>query len=270
MSKLLLFEKLHNTRDLGGMKTADGRTVQAGRLFRSGHLSDLTAADADVLSELIDCAVDFRTVKERTEQPDREIDGVKNIHIPVMENLTPGISREEESDKDVFSRYLDKPEDAKKYMCDVYQSFAGDYAVKQYRDFIRLLADSQGRILWHCTAGKDRAGIASALVEELLGVPRKEIIKDYLRTNEYIRHDVAFLTEFVKRQCGTDNPGADESLHYLFGAEEDYIRTFYETIDEKYGSFEAFVREGLEVSMEMEEELKKKYLYGNPLDSTWI
>ena len=58
MSKLLLFEKLHNTRDLGGMKTADGRTVQAGRLFRSGHLSDLTAADADVLSELIDTRSD--------------------------------------------------------------------------------------------------------------------------------------------------------------------------------------------------------------------
>ena len=101
-------------------------------------------------------------------------------------------------------------------------------------------------------------------------MPRKEIIKDYLRTNEYIRHDVAFLTEFVKRQCGTYNPGADESLHYLFGAEEDYIRTFYETIDEKYGSFEAFVREGLEVSMEMEEELKKQYLYGNSWDPACI
>ena len=260
MSKLLEFEKLHNTRDLGGMRTRDGRVIREGRLFRSGHLSDLIPGDAAVLSGLIDRAVDLRTATERDRQPDQPMEGVENVHIPIMESLTSGITREEEADQNAFTRFRGKPEEAKRYMCEVYRSFLGDFAVSQYSAFIKMLDGKESRTLWHCTAGKDRAGIAAVLIEEILGVPREAIVEDYLKTNEYIKDDVQFLIEFVNMQSGTDSPAEDESLKYLFGAEEDYIRTFYATVDEKYGSFETFVREGLGISRELEERLREEYL----------
>ena len=145
VSKLLEFEKLHNTRDLGGMKTMDGRVIKEGRLFRSGHLSDLALGDKAVLSGLIDRAVDLRTALERDRQPDQPMEGVENIHIPIMESLTSGITREKEADRNAFTRFRGKPEEAKRYMCEVYRSFAGDFAVKQYSNFIKLLAGKESR-----------------------------------------------------------------------------------------------------------------------------
>ena len=69
-STLLEFEKLHNTRDLGGMKNSDGRSIVPGKLIRSGHLSKLPESDIIKLQEMIDTIVDFRSDEELEENPD--------------------------------------------------------------------------------------------------------------------------------------------------------------------------------------------------------
>ena len=115
-------------------------------------------------------------------------------------------------------------------------------------------------MLWHCTAGKDRAGTAAVIIEEILGIPREVIIADYLTTNEHLKGELIKLTAFVKQQAGTDSPLADESLQYLFGADEDFIKAYYEAVADKYGSMDALIREGFGLSDRDRKEMKEKYL----------
>lgn len=262
ISKLLPFEKLHNIRDLGGMKAADGRSIISGRLVRCGNLSELSENDRDMFAAMTDTVIDFRSDGERREKPDLEIPGIRYLHVPIVDSLTAGITREAAADREVFVRFGAEPDKARQYMCDMYHVFANsDMATAQYGVFIRLLMQ-QGKkaFVWHCTAGKDRAGVGSVIIEEILGVPRDDIINDYLMTNEYLHEEIAFLTEFVKRQAGTDSFVSDEALGYLFGAKQDYIEEYYHTIDGKYGSFDCFIRDGLKLSEEDVLKLQSLYL----------
>ena len=252
---LIDFEKIHNARDLGGIVMKDGRQIKEGRFIRCGHLADASEADMAKLATMVDTIIDFRSDKECEEQPDRYPEGITHIHIPIIDQLTAGITREAEADKSFSREMLLNPDLAIKYMCEMYKGFAdSEVATAGYAKFIRLLADEHDKaVLWHCTAGKDRAGIGTVILLEILGVDRDEIIRDYLSTNDYLKDDVAFLIEFVKKQTGVSGGVADEALRYLFGAERDYIETYYKEIDARYGSFEEFIRgrDGLGITDEM-------------------
>ena len=180
MSRQLEFEKIRNIRDLGGMKTSGGKHIKSGKLIRCGQLSDLSESDLEKMAGIVDMSVDFRTEKEREEKPDVSLSGVSYRHIPIVDNLSAGISREEDADRALMERLLFKPEAAKMYMCDMYRSFVSETSLSQYESFFRLLLNRYDKaVLWHCTAGKDRAGIASAIVEKLLDILmncRKELI----------------------------------------------------------------------------------------------
>jgi protein-tyrosine phosphatase len=261
MSRLVIFDQLRNTRDLGGMESLNGRRIIQGKLYRSGHLNSLSGSDKDKLARIAPVIIDFRTDAERKEQPDQEIPGTESIHIPIVDDLTAGISREQGSPMEMFRRFILNPEGTKQYMCDMYRAFASEKSVRKYAAFADLLLNVQNKaVLWHCTAGKDRAGIASVIIEEILGIPRDAIISDYLKTNEYIEQDNSTLSSYVKKQCGTDDPKADESLRYLFGAEREYIETYYQAINEKYGSMDKLIRDGLCITPERMEQMKEKYL----------
>ena len=262
MSRLLEYDKLQNVRDLGGMRTGDGRRIREGCLVRCGHMADLTEADMQRLSQLADTVVDFRTGSERQRQPDRQVDGIHYVALPVVDSLKPGITREQESDETVIARMALDPEGAEQYMCEMYRSFATDgYAVSQYGKFVRILLEEHRKaVVWHCTAGKDRAGMASVIVEEILGIPREEIIEDYMRTNEYLKESIEFLVSFVQSGMHIDSPLAGEALRHLFGAERAFIDAYYGQIETCFGSFETFVREGLRLSREDEEKLRGRYL----------
>ena len=167
-------------------------------------------------------------------------------------------------------------------MCNTYMGFVGgEFPISQYEKFVRLLLEDRcGAILWHCTAGKDRAGFASVIIEEILGVDRNFIIEDYLKTNEYLAEEVKGLKTLLFGQLkkanasiNTDNvtqdsgekPGINEekmneAFGYLFGAKEEYINTLYTKIEADYGSFGDFVINGLHISYDEQELLRKKYL----------
>lgn len=261
-STLLAFEKLHNIRDLGGMRAADGRTIRPGRLIRGGHLADLVEADARQMEEMVSVIVDFRTPEEVGRQPDRQFPGVEYHHLPAVESLTEGISREEESDRDVISRLMFLPDKSREYMAGQYRIFAtSDRTAAQYAKFIDLLTVPRERaVFWHCTAGKDRAGLGAIFTEEILGVPREDIIEDYLYTNECLAEDVRMLSSWVKKNAGTNDPVVDRALGYLFGADESYIETFYNTIDNDFGGMDAFLRDRLGVTEEKKAALRSLYL----------
>ena len=261
-SKLLPFEKLHNIRDLGGMSAADGRRIVSGKLVRCGNLSGLSESDKALFARLADTVVDFRSDGEREEKPDADIPGIHYHHIPILDSLTAGITREKSADQDIFSKLGAEPDKARQYMCDMYHAFAkSDYAAAQYARFLRLLMQPRKKALvWHCTAGKDRAGVGAVIVEEILGVKREDIIRDYLMTNQYLQEDILFLTEFIKSQTTADNIMKDEALWFLLGAEQDYIEEYYHTIDCTYGSFDLFLRDGLNLTSKDMDTLRSLYL----------
>lgn len=261
MSRRLDFKDLQNIRDLGGEKTEDGRSIIPGKLIRSGKLEKVAEEDHDRLGDLVETVIDFRSDGEHDREPDVVIPGVDYHHLPIIEKQAPGITREGEADLDLFGKLLYQPEKARDYMCDLYRNFVlSDYSISQYARFIRiLLQEHEKAVLWHCTAGKDRAGMASVIVEEILGLPREEIIREYLLSDQYLERDIQLLTAFIKRKADTDSKEADISLSYLFGAKREYIDTFYEAVRERFGNFDSFIKEGLGLSEE--EILKMKNLY---------
>ncbi len=254
------FDKLSNTRDIGGMKTMDKRQIVQGRLFRSGQLNEMSLSDKERLSQLDPIIIDFRTDSECDERPDVQISGIQTIHIPIVHNLTAGISMEAESLEELFKKFILNPDQSMQYMCDMYRSFVSDNAVSKYSEFIGILIQSERPVLWHCTAGKDRAGIGAAIVEEILGVSKEDIIEDYLRTNEFIKDDVKVIIAFIKNQVGITDARADDSLQLLLGAQRDYIDSFYQAVDDKYGSMSRYIQEGLGISDEEVVIMKNKYL----------
>ena len=186
------FEKLNNTRDLGGMPAADGRVIRPGMLIRSGMLNGASTADLSRLESLIELVVDFRTDGELETKPDPEIPGVRNVWVPVLGKPAEGISREEESDRSLMKKLAMDPSGAQKFMAGLYVNLASDeFSREGYRKFVQYLAEPRDKaMLWHCSAGKDRAGMAALITQEILGVPRELVIQDYLETNVNLADDL--------------------------------------------------------------------------------
>ena len=265
MSERIKLEGLPNTRDLGGMIGADGRKIMKGKLIRSGQLYKATETDLAYLSERVDLVVDFRTERERTEKPNPPLPGAEMLHIPIFESLTAGISRDKESDKAALAMVGRDPEMARQYMSNIYLGFVtSDFSIGQYRRFIRLLLNRKEKAtLWHCTAGKDRAGFAAVLVQTLLGVDRSAVMEDYLRTNDYLDTEFASLTEMVSRMTGGGlDERSDQALHFLFGAHEDYLAAVYDKAEELYGGLEQYISDGLGISAEERALFRSLYLEG--------
>ena len=268
MSTLIKFEKLANARDLGGMKTADGRQIRKGRLIRSEQLADLTPSDKAKLEGLLDTVVDFRNTEEATDQPDTRLTGVKNIANSILESFTAGVSREEKSDEELVGNLVFNPEGAKEYMRSMYRKFVSDYCISSYSRFIRiLLEDHDKAVLWHCSAGKDRAGVGAVIIEEILGIPRETIIVDYLKTMDYLAGYVDTYRKSIVEGIEKEKPLSDrekavvrEAVGNLFGLERSYLEAYYEAVEQRFGDFGTFIRKGLGLSEEQIEKLRSDYL----------
>ena len=262
LSQPVEFEKLLNTRDLGGMTAVDGRKIKTGKLFRSGHLYGASARDLEKLSGLIDLSIDFRTLQERIEKPEPAIPGVRCIELPIFDEQLAGVTRNEDSFAEIRKNMLLNAEIGKNYMSGLYKNFiCSDYSVSQYEKFVRLLlVDHEKGVLWHCTAGKDRAGFATVIVQELLGVSRDDIEADYMLTNVCLEPEIKSLLEMFRHIPGVDPEVAAESCLYVFSAFEEYLHTAYALIAEQYGSFDNYLSCALHISNAERDRLRELYL----------
>ena len=262
MSEALPFEGLRNTRDLGGTAAKDGRTVRRGLLIRSGALSSATEADRKKLAGLVGTIVDFRTDKERSEHPDPLIPGAEFICLPVIDSLSAGVTRDRDSDEAAMRILMESAESARAYMRRTYLAFADSpAALKGYAAFVRLLAEERpGALLWHCTAGKDRAGFAAVIALELLGVDREAVREDYIYTNVCLAEDIRTLTESVQRQTGVRSAEAEAALSAMFSADLSYLDGLYARIDERWGGFGGYLRDGLGVTEETAARIRDRFL----------
>lgn len=264
--KRIPLEGLHNTRDLGGFVSGDGRRIKPHALIRSGELYGLTEKDKHILINeyKLRTIVDFRTETERREKPDPMLKGVAYIANPILDEGAIGITREKETDNNVLTMVLGQLKQDEKagtaYMESLYANLlTNNYCKKQYARFFDLLLNQEeGAVLWHCTAGKDRAGMGTALLLSILDIPREQILADYMKVNEFaaenIRKTVQSMIEKTK-----DSTLADK-IRILFSVQESYIGTVFQIIEEGYGTVGQYLMEEMQLNMDAVQSLRNKYL----------
>ena len=199
------FEGLHNTRDLGGMPTADGRTIAPAKLLRSGALHKASEQDLARLVGDYDLAgvIDFRTQLERDKEPDpRELmEGVVFYDFPALSGETIGITHGAGVAQDLktFASYNAGPHEL---VCGMYPQILLDEAGRvAYTSFLGVLLEGDGgAYLCHCTEGKDRAGLGAVIVERALGVPEAYVRADYLATNLFVRNRAEGIIDAISEK----------------------------------------------------------------------
>lgn len=248
MNKIEL-EGTHNTRDLGGYETQDGRVIKKGFLFRSDGLGKLTTEDCKKLSNLgIKRIVDFRSAVEKIKQPNIIPTGMEYIEMPIEadKNINNEIY-------DILSGRVDK--DIREFLIEVNKDF-----VLQYKDifsqFLKDLIKSGVPTLYHCTAGKDRTGFATFLIYTILGIDRDTILIDYLKTNYFIQDSIEEQLNNVAKLMNIEDKDKDKILP-LLRVDIDYIESAINTANKKYGSIHNFISEGLKISLKERDLLKE-------------
>ena len=255
------FESLNNTRDLADIKGLENR-IKKGRLIRSGQLYFASEEDISRFENMnLRLIVDFRTSREREEKPDPGIKNALNIHLPVFDESKQGITKEEET-RSAFSDLVDtlrnSPKSSLDFMKKTYRDFITDeHAQRKYREFLNLLLENEdGAALWHCTAGKDRAGFATILVLAVLGIEEEIIREDYISTNEYLKGEIESIFDRMKNI----DPATEHILRDFFLAREEYVNVIYEGARRECGSLKAFITDRLGFDEEKQERFREIYL----------
>ena len=229
----------YNTRELGGYKTTDGKSVKWGVLFRSDKLSDISLEDQKYLKNLgIQRIVDFRSKAEKTEDPDKIPDGVAYIEMPIevdgaMRTKIEAILKGE------INRNV------KDFLIEANEEFIKNYS-HIYSKFLKDLAKEQKPTMFHCTAGKDRAGFAAAITLIAIGVSKEDAINDYMKTNEYTAERIDEMISKIELMSLYQTDG--ELLRPLLGVEREYLEAAFKTAENEYGSIENYIRSGLNIS----------------------
>lgn len=245
-----------NFRDLGGIKTSDGKRVKKGLLLRSGEPDELTLEEFNEFKVKYDIRfiVDFRTSEEAEASKIAEDSGVRREIIDVLKNAEEYVTSYKN-----FRQITDRGR-VRTFMNEVYALIINDdHSTQGYKRFLEIvLALEKGAVLFHCFAGKDRTGIAAAILLTILGVPRDEIIKDYLMTNELRKESNQKILK-QDMEAGVD----PEHLKVMEGfllVDKEYIETAFKAAEQKYGSFDNYIARALGLTEEGREILKRRYL----------
>lgn len=263
----IVLEGLPNTRDVGGIPTTDGRYVKHARLLRSGALDHATARDLEVLLDdyHVRTVIDLRTEEERKEHPDPEdgLMGVRFVDAPVLSTSTFGVTREGGM-MQALKMLRTVQKDPAGMMEEVYERMMLDeqsqHGFAQFFDDV--LATDEGSVLWHCTIGKDRAGLAAALLLHTLGATREAIERDYLATNRYVESETQNIMDALASFGLGDK--LDKSIHVINSADPRFLQAAFDAVEKSYGGLDAYVRNQLNVTEEKRDALRERYLTDDP------
>jgi protein-tyrosine phosphatase len=224
-----------NFRDIGGIETSDGHIVRSSRIYRSGMMVHITDDGWGTLAALNVCAiVDLRTTHERTASPTRWY---------LMGTPDYWCRNYDDSAGDI-GRLMRRPDftaaESHDAMLMSYRALAFEQA-DSYRELFRRIGEGKLPLIFNCSAGKDRTGVATALLLTLLGVSRESILREYELTNELLSKDMDRLVErgvFTRWR-------ADAAFMPLVRAEAVYLATMFTAIEELCGSIDGYFRETL-------------------------
>ncbi|RMF96716.1 MAG: tyrosine-protein phosphatase [Candidatus Schekmanbacteria bacterium] len=257
--RIIMLDGARNFRDIGGYETKDGQTVKWREIFRSDALSNLSTYDFKKINEFgIKLVIDFRTESEAKNSPTIW----QGDSPPRIINLPIGSASEEWAQKltEQLKTGNFTAEEIRNTFIMAYKSIPIDSA-DVYKKMFELLINPDNRpAIIHCRSGKDRTGIASALIFSALGVPRDTIIEDFMLTNKASSVDeiLPFIAEQFSKQAG--RKVSPEDIRPLIGVEEGYIQAMFEGIEENYGTMDNYLEKALGLTPEKRKRLKEELL----------
>lgn len=252
-----IIESVSNLRSYDGFETRLG-TIKSGSLFRGGHLGLMSEQEKNRFAHELNIKqnIDFRTSSERSEFSDPTIQGVENIHLNVLgddffTNANP-------DDMASQARKLD----SLGMMLELYSAFPSlDHPRQAYIEFFNQLAQGEGALYFHCTAGKDRTGFGGAMLLRLLGANDQAILNDFLLSNAYRQKDIeAEISKLMNRHPELPYEQAKIHSQNFHGVQEAYLKRAWEIIDRDFGGVEAYLANQLYVSPDKQEKILARFL----------
>lgn len=227
-----------NFRDLGGYATGEGHHIRSGLVYRSNKLSALTASDETAIDHLhLVAEIDLRTAEERKSEPSRW------LHVPADIYESPKTTL-----KPTLGPLLAKIHDAasaRMALTDFYAQMPDIYR-PEYTALFRRLLDHDTPMVVHCTAGKDRTGVAAAVLLSALGVPRMTVVADYALTTTLLPPPKQTATpKNIPPGLAALYALPPDARAAVWRADPAYIEAALDAIDHEYGSVHGYLRQGL-------------------------
>ena len=242
---------IQNFRDLGGYPSySTKKQTRWGMIYRSAEIDSLECSSRRELKNLgIKTLIDLRASSEIDRQSPLQ-KGFNVVHIPLatgdMEDILKGI-REEKIKCDTVYRMVER----------MNRALINKYT-KEYRQIFDILLDKNSYpVVIHCSSGKGRTGIVSALVLASLGVNEDIIMEDYRLSNDY------FNIPKASRYAYKLPINSQEAITTIYSAKEDFLNAAKEQIDAEYGSVQAYLKKGIGLSAEEIERLRSILLIDN-------
>ncbi len=233
-----------NFRDLGGYPGHGSRPLRWRKLFRSDHLAGLTDADHAVLAGLgLARTIDFRGEVERAATSYR-LPGVVQHSLVIEPSVVQRMQDLVAAGRELSAAV------AIELMKDLYRGMVNDHS-HRFAEMFDLLLQADTPSVLHCTAGKDRTGVGSALILLALGVPRELVLQDYLLTNQFYRHPPVPASE---------TPA--EALAVLWRVQQGFLDAALHAVDTEQGGVDAYLRQRIGLSSAALETLATRYLQG--------
>ena len=259
-------KSIQNAREFGGYRSVDGRIIKSGLLLRTASLHRASDKDIQVLTDTyrLQHIVDLRMDFEISGAEDPVIDGAAYHHFDVIDADAmgyDGLASIDMTKLDIM-QLIELSVNSGILNEKMYIGFLeNDKGKKAFSDFFHVLlnADPDRAVLWHCTGGKDRTGLAAMLLLFALEVPEDVIIADYLLTNDYYAERIEGTKQLLQSK-GCSDSFIEKALLVLDAVDERFMRSAVEYLKQTYGSVIGYIRDGLNITQNNIDSLKEKYL----------
>ncbi|MBB4860104.1 protein tyrosine/serine phosphatase [Novosphingobium chloroacetimidivorans] len=246
MDRVLALQGVHNFRDYGGYAVVGGGRLKRGALWRSGQHHGATDADLEAIAALGLAAVfDLRSGRERSSHPCRRPIGfaARIHHAPDPSPDAARVSAPHIAAAQTARQRT--PEGTREGLRRNYERIAFRPELQDMTArLIDAAASGQGPTLVNCMAGKDRTGVAVAMLQLAAGVHRDDVVEDYLMTNTAgdVEARIASGMETIRAVTGQVD---EASLRVLMGVEAEYLETAFAAIERDHGSIDAYLEAAL-------------------------
>ena len=242
-SSPLHLEGAPNFRDLGGYPNIHGQTFKPGLVFRSDHLGKLTASDIQQLQSLSKrpwLVLDFRGIEERSIHP-CTLPQAKVMSLSIEPTVVQTLTDLLNSGVAVSSQKTVE------LMQDTYCNFVRQHSQRFAEFFDAVLDHPDATVVFHCTAGKDRTGMAAACLLHALQVPMETIWDDYLLTNQRLRHMPFF-------------EAAPEVARVLQTVQPEFLQAALDTVTQDHGHLDNYLEQVLGVTADKRKALAERLM----------
>jgi protein-tyrosine phosphatase len=231
-----------NFRDLGGARVGQDQAVRRGLVFRSGHFDAATDNDLRTLvGELgVQRYYDLRACREGDDDSALQAAGLTVVHLPCSGRDDPFFSLSQPSVAQWSAFYL--------------RTFHRHG--RQFAQLCRELANQSTPLVFGCSLGKDRTGVAAALLQVALGVDREQILRDYEATTAEVKQHV----DAYSRSWQSLGLQRDDFVQYYMTADRRIMQQFLDGLLFEFGSYaQALAAVGVDASTVAA--LKKRLLH---------